>query len=72
MASGSYPQTLMMLDIAAVQEMYGANFSTNGGDSVYNWSVSTGEMLSMVSPQGAPSANKIFMTIWDGGGQRHL
>ena len=67
-ASGSYPQTLMMLDIAAVQEMYGANFSTNGGDTVYKWSVTSGEMFIDGVGQGAPSANKIFMTIWDGGG----
>src|SRR5206468_9486531 len=38
LGSTSYPQTLMMLDIAATQEMYGANFSTNGGDTVYKWS----------------------------------
>lgn len=67
--STSYPQTLMMLDIAAVQEMYGANFSTNGGDTVYKWSVTTGEMSIDGVGQGAPAGNKIFMTIWDGGGQ---
>ena len=27
----SYPQTLMMDDIAALQFMYGANFTTNAG-----------------------------------------
>jgi VCBS repeat-containing protein len=63
-----YPQTLMMYDIAAVQEMYGPNFSTNGGDSVYRWSPVTGEMSINGVGQGAPAGNKIFMTVWDGGG----
>ena len=40
-----YPQTLMMLDIAALQKIYGANFSFNAGDSVYTWSPTTGEMF---------------------------
>ena len=66
--STSYPQTLMMLDIAATQEMYGANFATNGGDTVYKWSATTGEMFVNGAGQGAPAGNKIFMTVWDGGG----
>lgn len=64
----SYPQTLMMYDIAAVQEMYGANYSTNGTDTVYRWSPTTGEMFVNGVGQGAPGGNKIFMTVWDGGG----
>jgi VCBS repeat-containing protein len=67
-ASSSYPQTLMMLDIAATQEMYGANFSTNGGDTVYRWSATTGEMFINGVGEGALAGNKIFMTVWDGGG----
>jgi serralysin len=35
LGSTSYPQTLMMHDIAALQTMYGANYATNGGDTVY-------------------------------------
>src|SRR5688572_27470377 len=66
--STSYPQTLMMLDIAALQKMYGANFNTNAGDSVYKWSMTTGEMSINGGGMGAPAGNKIFMTIWDGGG----
>ena len=67
-AGDSYPQTLMMYDIAAVQEMYGANYSTNGGDSVYKWNPVTGEMSINGVGQGAPVGNKVFMTVWDGGG----
>lgn len=67
-ASDSYPQTLMMYDIAAVQDMFGANYATNAGDTVYKWSLTTGEMFINGVGQGAPAGNKIFMTIWDGGG----
>jgi Ca2+-binding RTX toxin-like protein len=68
-----YPQTLMMLDIAALQRIYGANFSTNSGNSVYSWSPTTGEMSIDGVGQGAPGngtvgSNRVFMTIWDGGG----
>lgn len=66
--STSYPQTLMMYDIAALQKMYGANFTTNAGDSVYSWSALTGQMSINGVGQGAPAGNKIFMTVWDGGG----
>jgi serralysin len=67
-ANGSYPQSLMMYDIAALQKMYGANFSTNSGNSTYSWDPKTGEMFINGVGQGVPVANKIFLTIWDGGG----
>lgn len=58
----------MMYDIAAVQHMYGANFNTNSGNTVYRWSPTTGEMFINGVGLGAPSANRIFMTVWDGNG----
>ncbi|UVF22028.1 M10 family metallopeptidase C-terminal domain-containing protein [Microvirga terrae] len=64
----SYAQSLMMYDIAAVQQMYGANYATNGGNSTYAWSPTTGEMSINGVGQGRPGANKVFLTIWDGGG----
>ena len=64
----SYPQSLMMYDIAALQTMYGANYTTNSGNSVYRWSATTGEMSINGVAQGAPAGNKIFLTVWDGGG----
>lgn len=67
--STSYPQTLMMLDIAALQSIYGANYSTNAGNNVYKWSATTGEMFIDGAAQGTPAGNKVFMTIWDGGGE---
>jgi serralysin len=63
-----FAQSLMQLDIAAVQQMYGANFNTNSGNTVYRWSPTTGEMSIDGVGQGAPGANRIFLTVWDGGG----
>lgn len=64
-----FPTTYMMNDIAALQAMYGANFSTQSGDTVYAWSPTTGAMTLNGVLQGAPAGNRIFMTIWDGGGR---
>jgi VCBS repeat-containing protein len=64
----SYPQTLMMYDIAALQYMYGANYNTNSGNTVYKWNPLTGQMSLNGVGQIAPAGNKIFMTLWDGGG----
>ncbi|MDZ5696416.1 M10 family metallopeptidase C-terminal domain-containing protein [Chelativorans sp. M5D2P16] len=63
-----YPQSLMMYDIAALQHMYGANYNTNSGDTVYSWNPNTGEMYIDGEGQGAPGGNRIFLTVWDGGG----
>ncbi|MGR9343434.1 M10 family metallopeptidase C-terminal domain-containing protein [Rhizobium leguminosarum] len=62
------PQTFMMLDIAALQEMYGADYTTNSGDTVYKWNPNQG--ITYVNGVAAitPDANRIFATIWDGGG----
>ena len=62
------PQTYMQDDIAALQYLYGANFGTNSGDTVYSWSPTTGEEFINGVGQGAPTGNKISMTLWDGGG----
>ncbi|MGK9170367.1 M10 family metallopeptidase C-terminal domain-containing protein [Inquilinus limosus] len=62
------PQTFMMLDIAALQYMYGADFSTNSGNTVYSWSPTTGETFVNGSIAIDPGGNRIFATIWDGGG----
>ncbi|MBY2998936.1 M10 family metallopeptidase, partial [Rhizobium leguminosarum] len=62
------PQSFMMLDIAALQEMYGADYTTNSGDTVYRWNPNQG--ITYVNGVAAitPAANRIFATIWDGGG----
>lgn len=65
------PQTYMALDIAALQYMYGADFSSsqaNAGDSVYEFSTATGQMFINGVGQGQPTGNVVFRTVWDGGG----
>ncbi|WP_109108551.1 M10 family metallopeptidase C-terminal domain-containing protein [Azospirillum sp. TSO35-2] len=51
--NGSYPFAPMLNDIAAVQHLYGANWTTNNGETIYTFD---------------PSANVVFTSIWDGGG----
>ncbi|MCB1502068.1 MAG: M10 family metallopeptidase C-terminal domain-containing protein [Bauldia sp.] len=65
----SFPQSLMMLDIAALQQIYGANYNTNADDTVYRWSPATGQMYVDDVGQGLPAGNKVFLTVWDGGGR---
>jgi serralysin len=62
------PQTYMMLDIAALQYMYGADFTANSGDTVYKWVPTSGNTLVNGKIAIAPGGNRIFATIWDGGG----
>ncbi len=63
-----YAQSLMMYDIAALQHMYGADFTTHSENTTYCWSQTTGEMSINGVAQGAPGGNKILLTVWDGGG----
>jgi serralysin len=63
-----YPQTFMMLDIAALQHLYGADYGVNAGNTAYTWSPTTGQMFVNGVGQGQPGANRVFLTIWDGGG----
>lgn len=63
-----FPTSFMPLDIMALQHLYGANFSTNAGDTVYTFSPGTGDhWVDSVRVQGNPTG-KLFLTLWDGGG----
>jgi hypothetical protein len=69
-----YVQTYMANDILALQTMYGANFATQSGNTVYTWNPTTGQEFINGVGQLAPgdstggATNRIFETIWDGGG----
>lgn len=63
-----YAQSFMMYDIAALQAMYGADFTSNSGNTTYTFSSTTGEMFINGVGQGAPGGNRVFLTIWDGNG----
>lgn len=67
--SGSHgPQTYMMYDIAGLQYMYGADFTTQSGNTTYTFDPNTGEMFINGAGQGVPVQNILFRTIWDGNG----
>ena len=63
-----YAQTYMMLDIAALQHMYGADFTTNSSDTTYSWAPNSGDTIINGVAAITPGGNRIFATIWDGGG----
>lgn len=63
-----YAQSYMMLDIAALQQMYGADYSTNSGNTTYAWSPTTGATMVNGAVAIQPGANRVFLTVWDGGG----
>jgi serralysin len=63
-----YAQSLMMGDLAALQHMYGANFSTRAGPTTYRWDAKTGQSFIDGVGQSLPGGNRIFCTVWDGGG----
>jgi len=62
-----YAQSLMMYDIAALQHLYGANYATNSSNTTYAWTP-TGRAYIDGVLQSAAGANRIFQTVWDGGG----
>ncbi len=63
-----FAQTYMMSDIAALQHMYGADFTTNSGATTYSWAPGSGNTLVNGTAGITPGTNRIFATIWDGGG----
>lgn len=64
-----FAQSFMMLDIAALQELYGADYTTNAGDTVYSWKPGAGTTFVNGKAAVSPGANRVFLTIWDGGGE---
>lgn len=67
--AGSHPHTPMQYDIAALQALYGANFRTHAENTIYRWNGTTGEAFVNGVGQGVTEGNKIYETVWDGGGR---
>src|SRR5262249_23822465 len=69
--SGLYPSTPMVFDILAIQSLYGADYETRKGDSVYGFNVTA----DVADYEGVfdftQNKNPIF-TIWDGWGNDTL
>lgn len=57
-----YPQTLMMYDIYAMQQLYGVNTATNAGNSTYGFHSTVGGAFAFGNNK-AP-----LVCIWDGAG----
>jgi serralysin len=64
------PQTFMVYDIQSLQTLYAASYDTgsNNTNSTYTWSETTGQTFINGVSQGTPGGNKVFVTVWDGGG----
>ncbi|MDP3899067.1 MAG: M10 family metallopeptidase C-terminal domain-containing protein [Mesorhizobium sp.] len=58
----SYPDTLMMYDILALQQLYGINYTTRAGNSIYGFNANTGATYDFTI-----NTTPAFC-IWDGGG----
>ncbi len=71
--ANDYPDSLMLDDIRAIQYVYGANFNSNSDATTYSWDPNTGaesikNANGVVTRMPTPGSNRIFMTLWDGGG----
>ncbi|MCF6370695.1 M10 family metallopeptidase [Rhizobium halophilum] len=64
----SAPQSYMMADIAGLQHMYGADYTTNSGNTVYQWKPGSGATLVDGKVGIAAAGDEVFATVWDGGG----
>lgn len=64
---GYYASTPLMHDIVALQMLYGANYDTRSGDSVYGFNSNAGASFSLGS-----AGEKLIFSIWDGGGEDTL
>ena len=60
---GSYPDTPMLFDIAALQGIYGANTATRAGDTVYGFHATLTGSIYDFNTNPVPA-----LCIWDGGG----
>lgn len=64
----AYSSGPLMDDIAAIQKLYGANYSTRAGDTTYGFNSNTGRDFYSASS----SADKLVFSVWDGGGNDTL
>jgi len=66
----SYPAGPLLDDIAAAQRLYGANYQTNAGNTVYGPNSRYSTFLADGAPDtsGLLGPGSIWGTIWDGGG----
>jgi Ca2+-binding RTX toxin-like protein len=61
---GFNPQTPMVYDILAIQQIYGADNATRSGNTVYGFNANAGSRIYDFAQNSNP-----VLTIWDGGGK---
>jgi serralysin len=67
-----FSTTYMPLDILALQHLYGANWKTNAGDTVYKFTPDSGDYFAGDAHVVGNPDGKLFLTLWDGGGNDTL
>lgn len=60
---GKYAQTPMVYDILAIQQIYGADYTTRATDTTYGFNSNTGGQIFDFTKNASP-----ILTIWDGNG----
>jgi serralysin len=68
-APSGYPAGFMQLDLLALQHLYGVNYATRSGSTVYAFDPETGALLIDGVAQVAQYEGRVFQTLWDGGGE---
>lgn len=71
-AYSDYAQSLMRVDILALQSRYGVNWEFNSGNTTYKFNEITGAMSVNGVAQSDGEGDTIFRTIWDGNGIDHF
>ncbi|MEO9827690.1 MAG: M10 family metallopeptidase [Paracoccaceae bacterium] len=61
--NGKYAQTPMVYDILAIQQLYGADYTTRATNTVYGFNATAGNWIYDYTQNTSP-----VMTIWDGDG----
>lgn len=65
---GYYASAPLLDDITAIQKLYGANYHTRTGDTVYGFDSNTGRDYYSAKS----TSDKLIFTVWDGGGNDTL
>ncbi len=61
--AGKYAQTPMVYDIMAIQQLYGADYTTRAGNTTYGFNSNAGSSVYNFNLNTSP-----ILTIWDGNG----
>lgn len=66
------PETPMLLDVMALQHIYGANTTTRAGDTIYGFNNAVPGMAHAGAAYNFATNNTPHFVIWDGGGRDRI